>query len=84
MEEEQKQDYRQHLINTIDTLIESGVSVYDLNVVNKKAIRYNYILKSKVEEEMKGLQEEYELLFEHQNGQESNRTKYLIGKMIGI
>ena len=48
MEEEQKQDYREHLINTIDMLIDSGISVYDLDVVNKKAIRHNYILKQKV------------------------------------
>lgn len=48
MEEEQKQDCREHLINTIDMLIDSGISVYDLDVVNKKAIRHNYILKQKV------------------------------------
>lgn len=48
MEEEQKQDYREHLINTIDMLIERGISVYNLDVVNKKAIRHNYILKQKI------------------------------------
>ena len=48
MEEERKQDYREHLINTIDMLIDSGISVYDIDVVNKKAIRSNYILKQKV------------------------------------
>ena len=53
MEEEQKQDYREHLINTIDMLIDSGISVYDLNVVNKKAIRYNYVPKQKVKDKIK-------------------------------
>lgn len=52
MEEEQKQDYREHLINTIDMLIDSGISIYDLDVVNKKAIRHNYILKQKVKDLM--------------------------------
>lgn len=50
MEEERKQDYREHLINTIDMLIDSGISVYDIDVVNKKAIRSNYILKQKVKD----------------------------------
>ena len=53
MEEEQKQDYREHLINTIDMLIDSGISIYDLNVVNKKAIRHNYILKQKIRDLIK-------------------------------
>lgn len=52
MEEESKQDYREHLINTIDILIDSGISVYDLDVVNKKAIRHNYILKQKVKDKI--------------------------------
>lgn len=58
MEEEQKQDYREHLINTIDMLIDSGISVYDLEVVNKKAIRHNYILKQKVKDLMEKLNKE--------------------------
>lgn len=50
MEEEQKQDYKEHLKNTIDMLIDSGISVYDLDVINKKAIRHNYILRQKVKD----------------------------------
>lgn len=50
MVEGRKQDYREHLINTIDMLIDSGISVYDIDVVNKKAIRSNYILKQKVKD----------------------------------
>lgn len=45
MGEDEKKDYRLHLINTIDNAIDNGISVYDLNVVNKKAIRHNYINK---------------------------------------
>ena len=60
MEEEQKQDYREHLINTIDMLIDSGISVYDLDVVNKKAIRYNYVSKQKVKDKIEELKKEYE------------------------
>lgn len=58
MEEEQKQDYREHLINTIDMLIDSGISVYDLDVVNKKAIRYNYVPKQKVKDKIEELKKE--------------------------
>lgn len=43
MGEDEKKDYRLHLINTIDNAIDNGISVYDLDVVNKKAIRHNYI-----------------------------------------
>lgn len=60
MGEEQKQDYRKHLINTIDMLIDSGISVYDLDVVNKKAIRYNYVLKQKVKDKIEEINKEYE------------------------
>lgn len=48
MGEDEKKDYRLHLINIIDNLIDNGISVYDLDVVNKKAIRHNYINKQVV------------------------------------
>ena len=48
MGEDEKKDYRLHLINTIDNAINNGISVYDLDVVNKKAIRHNYINKQVV------------------------------------
>ena len=48
MGEDEKKDYRLHLINTIDNAIDNGISVYDLDVVNKKAIRHNYINKQAV------------------------------------
>ena len=71
MEEEQKQDYREHLINTIDMLIDSGVSVYNIDVVNKKAIRYNYILKQKVKDKIEELKKDYE-----DSKDENGKTEY--------
>lgn len=56
MEEEEKIDYRLHLHKQIDNLVESGISVYDLDIVNKKAIRHNYILKSKIKEKIEELE----------------------------
>lgn len=50
------------------------------NVINK-TLQEDYIPKDKIKEKTKEIQEEYELLLEHQNGQESNRTKYLRGKI---
>lgn len=46
-----------------------------------KTLQEDYIEKDKIREKTKEIQEEYELLLEHQNGQESNRTKYLRGKI---
>ncbi len=45
-----------------------------------KALK-NSIPKKKIEDVLKKIQEEYELLLEHQSGKESNRTKYLQGKI---
>ena len=53
MEDDEKKDYRLHLINTIDNAIDNGISVYDLDVVNKKAIRHNYINKQVVIDKIK-------------------------------
>lgn len=50
MEEEEKIDYKLHLHKQLDNLVEMGISVYDLEVVNKQAIRSNYILKDKIKE----------------------------------
>lgn len=41
----------------------------------------NSISKEVIEKKVEATQEEYELLLEHQNGIESNRTKYLRGKI---
>lgn len=60
MEEDEKKDYRLHLINTIDNAIDNGISVYDLDVVNKKAIRHNYIPKQKVKDKIEELNKAYE------------------------
>lgn len=45
-----------------------------------KANKYNSLV-NKIKNKLAKLQEEYELLFERQGGQESNRTKYLRGKI---
>ena len=49
MEEQEKFDIREHLIGWIDHFLEGGIVP---QVVNPKAIRANYILKSKVEEKI--------------------------------
>lgn len=63
MEEDEKIDYKLHLHKQLDNLVEMGISVYDLEVVNKQAIRSNYILKDKIKDMMKyrefELQQEY-------------------------
>lgn len=41
----------------------------------------NSISTEVIEEEKTRIEKEYELLLEHQSGQESNRTKYLRGKI---
>ncbi len=50
MEEDEKIDYKLHLHKQLDNLVEMGISVYDLEVVNKQAIRSNYILKDKIKD----------------------------------
>lgn len=47
-----KKNHRKHLIYTIDSLISSGISVFDLEVVNKNAIKFNYRDKIKKQEKI--------------------------------
>ena len=47
MEEQEKTDVREHLIGWIDTFLKDGIVPH---VVNPKAIRANYIPKSKIKE----------------------------------
>ena len=49
MEEQEKIDIREHLIGWIDTLLKDGIVP---QVVNPKAIRANYIPKSKIKEKI--------------------------------
>ena len=58
MGEDEKKDYRLHLINTIDNAIDNGISVYDLTIANKKALRHNYINKQVVIDKMEELNKE--------------------------
>lgn len=55
MEEQEKIDIRNHLIGWIDYFLEEGIVP---QVVNPKAIRSNYILKSKVKEKIEELKQE--------------------------
>lgn len=52
MEEEEKLEIRQHLIKWVDTFLKDGIVP---NVVNPKAIKANYILKSKVKDKIEEL-----------------------------
>ncbi len=45
-----------------------------------KANKYDSLVEN-IKKDLIKLQEEYEILLEHQSGQESNRTKYLRGKI---
>ena len=56
MEEQEKIDIREHLIGWIDNFLEDGIVP---QVVNPKAIRANYILKSKIKEKIQELHCEY-------------------------
>lgn len=44
-------------------------------------VKENFISVQKVKDNLIKYQEEYELLLEHQSGKESNRTKYLRGRI---
>ena len=59
---------------TIDEII---VAIRKLQI---KANKYDSLVE-KIEDNLAELQREYEILSEHQSGQESNRTKYLRGKI---
>ncbi len=53
----------------------------EVHEVIDKTLQEDYIAKDKIRENVEKIQNEYELLLEHQNGRESNRTKYLRGKI---
>lgn len=54
------------------------VEIHDL--INR-TLSNDYISVQKVKDNLIKYQEEYELLLEHQSGKESNRTKYLRGRI---
>lgn len=54
MEEQEKIDIKEHLIGWIDTLLEDGIVP---QVVNPKAIKANYIPKSKIKEKIEEIKE---------------------------
>ena len=73
MEEQEKIDIREHLIGWIDTFLEDGIVP---QVVNPKAIRTNYIPKSKMQREMEKLDN---MTKEIINGK---LQKYTVGEII--
>ena len=76
MGEDEKKDYRLHLINTIDNAIDNGISVYDLDVVNKKAIRHNYINKQKVIDVIQEYNEKIERYNEYRKQDKETDVEY--------
>ena len=54
MEEQEKIDMREHIIGWIDTFLKDGIIP---SVVNPKAIKANYILKSKIRDKIEELEE---------------------------
>jgi len=56
-------------------------AVRDIQEKNRNIVDNNYISKQIVKDNLIKYQEEYELLLEHQSGKESNRTKYLRGRI---
>ena len=55
--------------------------VRNIQIENKEIVNKKYISKQKIKDNLIKYQEEYELLLEHQSGKESNRTKYLRGRI---
>lgn len=79
MGEDEKKDYRLHLINTIDNAIDNGISVYDLDVVNKKALRHNYISKQVVVDKIEKLKNQISIdICIENNLEKHNELKYKI------
>lgn len=67
------------LLNLIEKLQKENEEYYkqlDLDYTEN-----NFISKQVVKDNLIKYQEEYELLLEHQSGKESNRTKYLRGRI---
>lgn len=73
MEEQEKIDIREHLIGWIDTFLEDGIVP---QVVNPKAIRTNYILKSKIKEKIEEIEKEIDNLVQNGDIYKDNVAKY--------
>lgn len=86
MEEDEKIDYKLHLHKQLDNLVEMGISVYDLEVVNKQAIRSNYILKDKIKEEIRELEQqiaEFKEYVKDSKGQEKIYWRRELAELVG-
>lgn len=64
MKEEEKLEIRQHLIKWVDTFLKYGIVP---KVVNPKAIKANYILKSKVKDKIEEYQKTEKEMHENKN-----------------
>lgn len=76
MEEEEKLEIRQHLIKWVDTFLKDGIVP---KVVNPKAIKANYILKSKVKEKIEELND---ISYAEELEDIMNRENYTITELI--
>lgn len=84
MEEEEKLEIRQHLIKWVDTFLKDGIVP---NVVNPKAIKANYILKSKVKEKIEELNdisyaEELEDIMNRENYSITELIQYVLKELL--
>lgn len=84
MEEEEKLEIRQHLIKWVDTFLKDGIVP---NVVNPKAIKANYILKSKVKEKIEELNdisyaEELEDIMNRENYSITELVQYVLKELL--
>lgn len=68
------------IYTAIRILKSKRLNMFEQLECNDKANKYDKLIE-KIKNTLEKLQEEYELLLEHQNEQESNRTKYLRGKI---
>ena len=67
------------MIRKVDKIVEN-ITITDIENAIEEA-EQQYIPVQKVKDNLIKYQEEYELLLEHQSGKESNRTKYLRGRI---
>lgn len=61
--------------------LEEQVEYDKTHIYTPMTIQLNFIPKQKIIDKVEEIEKEYELLLEHQSGKESNRTKYIRGKL---
>lgn len=74
-------DLSENTLNNLYELFIKDMRIYfEKKAAENKANKYESLV-NKIKKKFAKSQEEYELLLESQSGQESNRTKYLRGKI---